>query len=570
MQSIYEQVSLTTKAETKQLVREVVDIEYEVVCCTMGPNSGLALINHNNQPTVTKDGVNTARSVDFGEHRKNMIAELITSAAIRVDDIVGDGTTTTVFMVKHLFDQFGDIITFGTTRIVEELVLTTKKYLAEEVMEVTPNSDNFRRMIFTTTNHQPDIANNVINLFKQYRSPNVTLIAGDGHPKDEITMQSDIVFEGDYPSQHLRPATVKNLLEFQNCRVVILDMTLDEAPMKFISTIQEYVIEHRSAVVILARGFSSEILATITSVNRTIAQTLNLVPNTLCIIPFGLNAPGTSGGAMFSDISSIIDVPAYTILPEEEALKSTLDIVVPEFRTDREGVKFDSKSPAVETKVKEILDVLVPMFESMTITEKATVLGKLAQRRIGRLRAENVTIIVSGMTEGEISERYFLYEDAVRAAETSLRFGVIPGIGYGYNQAAEKLVKNVLYPLKQKEELGPRDECALSLTESFVEILVSQYRHLTGEEYVIINKEDNYIYYPSVRIFGVYDPVTAGEQKNVYIDLVTGDAEDKPINVFDNGCAAMCAIESAWSVVKHLGRLEAILGKSNSSYVKKK
>lgn len=568
MQNPYEQITLTEKAETKELVREVVNTSFNVVCATIGPNAGLVLINNRNRATVTKDGVSAARALDFGEHRRNMIAELITSAAIRVDDIVGDGTTTTVFMVKQLFDQYADRLTFATIRIIDDLVDKVKGYLVEQVIEVTPESDDFKRMIYTTTNYQKDIAENVIELFGKYLSPNVNLIAGGGHFKDEITIQENIVFEGEYTSPHLRPGTVKNALTLETCNVLLLDMQVNETSESFTQLLLNKVAEERTPIVIVARSFDVDTIATITNLNRVICNQLGIQPGTLSVIPYALNAPGTSGAAMFTDIGDIIDVPVYTTIPEESALKETLSIQVNDFKLDKEGIKFDATVPVIKQRVDTILERLVPVFDAMSITEKATVLGKISQRRISRLRAENVTIVVSGMTEGEISERYFLYEDAVKAAQSSLRYGVIPGIGYGFNKAAERLVEEVMLPINEQDILTVRDDCVRDIARSFVDILIAPYHHLTGGEYSFV-AEDNYIYYPDTGDFIDYDEHTAQSMKNYYIDLVTGETEEVPTNVFDNGCAALCALESAWSVVKHIGRLEAILGKSNSSYIKK-
>lgn len=558
--------------ETRQIVDEVVDAAFNSVCSTMGPNAKFALVIEINEPIVLRDGVKVTKALDFNEIRRNSVAKTITSAALRTDEQVGDGTTTTVFMVHELYTRFKDRIDFQTVKVLDALVAETKKILLEQVEEVTPKSDKFKRMVYTTTNYQKSIADTVIDLIGRYKTPRFTLKKGNGHVEDYITINDGIVFNGRYVDP-LKPQT-RNHAFYGEANVLIIDgpvNTLNPQLLTYISTAIAKSVDAASKaakpVVVIARHFENGPLNEIIAINNGLQKRLDVSTMIPCIIPYVLDAAGTSGSNIFKDLGRLLDVPVYPSVPtpskEEPLLEKPVVVDLDMF-----GVKFDTTDAVTQQRVTAILNELEPMYDGMTITQRASVIGKLLENRIGRLRAENIEILVSGMTEAEITERFYLYEDACRAAETSLRFGVMPGIGYGYNTAAlqieqayRKWVNVAGKDNRQCERcLGDNPvgegieylfgiQCpSIShkkldfIVTQFIQALTAQYRFLTGLDF-------NF------------------EGDNVYPDLASGKEDTNiPSTVFDNGCASICAIEASWSVVRRLGNLSVIMGKSNHSY----
>ena len=201
-------------------------------------------------------------------------------------------------------------------------------------------------------------------------------------------------------------------------------------------------------------------------------------------------------------------------------------------------LELSSELDVYKDRVKPIVERLESLYESMSVSERATVLAQHTYHRLSRLRAQNVTLFVSGTTTPELSERYYLYEDVVKAAASSLTYGVIPGIGYGYNEAAKMLYEK--YLLNDVLDNTHKEELLFCLCD----VLMSQYNFLYNENVSLRDELVNL----------------------VYIDLVTGEESTIPNNVYDNGAAAISALEGGWSVTKRLINLNTIQGKANYSY----
>ena len=55
--SILTEQTFTNKEETRKIIDEVIQMAYESVSATMGPNGSYAVINQLNKPKLTKDVV---------------------------------------------------------------------------------------------------------------------------------------------------------------------------------------------------------------------------------------------------------------------------------------------------------------------------------------------------------------------------------------------------------------------------------------------------------------------------------------------------------------------------------
>src|SRR5215211_5454958 len=72
-----------------------VDQLAEAVKSTLGPKGRNVFIEKiTGSPVVTNDGVTIAREIHLSDQFENMGAQLVKEAAIKTNDIVGDGTTT--------------------------------------------------------------------------------------------------------------------------------------------------------------------------------------------------------------------------------------------------------------------------------------------------------------------------------------------------------------------------------------------------------------------------------------------------------------------------------------------
>ena len=87
----------------RDLLQSGVDQLAEAVKSTLGPKGRNVIIEKiTGSPVVTNDGVTIAREIHLKNQFENMGAQLVKEAAIKTNDIVGDGTTTATVIAQGI------------------------------------------------------------------------------------------------------------------------------------------------------------------------------------------------------------------------------------------------------------------------------------------------------------------------------------------------------------------------------------------------------------------------------------------------------------------------------------
>jgi chaperonin GroEL len=93
-------------ADARTLLLNGVDKLAEAVKSTLGPKGRNVILEKiTGSPVVTNDGVTIAREIHLKDQFENMGAQLVKEAAIKTNDIVGDGTTTATVLAQAIVHE---------------------------------------------------------------------------------------------------------------------------------------------------------------------------------------------------------------------------------------------------------------------------------------------------------------------------------------------------------------------------------------------------------------------------------------------------------------------------------
>jgi chaperonin GroEL len=92
--------------DARTLLLAGVDKLAEAVKSTLGPKGRNVIIEKiTGSPVITNDGVTIAREIHLSDQFENMGAQLVKEAAIKTNDIVGDGTTTATVLAQAIIRE---------------------------------------------------------------------------------------------------------------------------------------------------------------------------------------------------------------------------------------------------------------------------------------------------------------------------------------------------------------------------------------------------------------------------------------------------------------------------------
>ena len=101
--------------DARALMVQGINTLANAVKVTLGPKGRNVVLERSfGGPTVTKDGVSVAKEIELKDKFENMGAQLIREAAVKTNDVAGDGTTTATLLADVMIKDGLKNVTAGT------------------------------------------------------------------------------------------------------------------------------------------------------------------------------------------------------------------------------------------------------------------------------------------------------------------------------------------------------------------------------------------------------------------------------------------------------------------------
>ncbi|MBA2738160.1 MAG: molecular chaperone GroEL, partial [Nocardioidaceae bacterium] len=148
--------------EARSLLVSGVDQLAEAVKSTLGPKGRNVIIEKiTGSPVVTNDGVTIAREIYLSDQFENMGAQLVKEAAIKTNDIVGDGTTTATVIAQAIVREGMKAIGEGGNPVLVkrgvDLAVATLVDRLRQVAHPVASRDDYARVAAISANNDETV-----------------------------------------------------------------------------------------------------------------------------------------------------------------------------------------------------------------------------------------------------------------------------------------------------------------------------------------------------------------------------------------------------------------------------
>src|SRR5881392_4142066 len=93
-------------AQARRQLKSGIDALANAVKVTLGPRGrNVAIDKKWGAPMITHDGVTVAKEIELEDHFQNMGAQMLKQAAIKTNDVAGDGTTTATVLAQAMVTE---------------------------------------------------------------------------------------------------------------------------------------------------------------------------------------------------------------------------------------------------------------------------------------------------------------------------------------------------------------------------------------------------------------------------------------------------------------------------------
>jgi chaperonin GroEL len=402
---------------------------------TLGPR-GYNVIENNGPIRSTNDGVSVAAMIsDLPDEFEDAGANIVKDAAIKMNDDVGDGTTTITAIVHHIIKEGTRLTAAGLhPALLKEGIDKATQDIIEELKQYTIPCDDIEqiRRVATLSAQDKEIGDAIADGIDQAGrdsvitlqdspSPGYSFEIIDGYPVDAGYLTSDLINDD---------SGTKCVLDNPAVYVTKDDVANVNDMLPVMKTLLE--VGKRNTLLIFAPSFGGEAYSTLLLNHKLKRLNVGLV-----------RVPGVRERQM-ELLGDIAVITGASLIEKNSSLgpdKMTLD----DFGScDKAELSKDKTlltgTHGKEDKIAKHINLLND-FKSGTQSEYER---ERITARLAALQSGIGVIYVGGRTELEQKNKKDKTEDALNAARAAIEEGVIPGGGAPLAKIAYKLRKNTL------------------------------------------------------------------------------------------------------------------------------
>src|SRR6204780_258298 len=206
--------------DARTLLLAGVDQLAEAVKSTLGPKGRNVILEKiTGSPVVTNDGVTIAREIHLKNQFENMGAQLVKEAAIKTNDIVGDGTTTATVLAQAIIREGMQAIGDGANPVlvkrgIDIAVGRLVEYLQGVAHPITTEED-YKRVAAISANDDDTAAPIIANALYTVGSGGIVTVEDAPLPGMTVDFVEGFEFDNGYLSPYMvnRPASLEAIID---------------------------------------------------------------------------------------------------------------------------------------------------------------------------------------------------------------------------------------------------------------------------------------------------------------------------------------------------------------------
>ncbi|MBQ9042859.1 MAG: chaperonin GroEL [Eggerthellaceae bacterium] len=403
----------------------------DAVKVTLGPKGRYVAIEKSyGAPVITNDGVTVAREVELENPVENMGAQLVREAAVKTNDVAGDGTTTATLLADVIVREGLRNVTAGadalgirrgiqkaTAAIVEQIKKDSKKVSTKEQIA----------NVGTISAGDAEIGSKIAEAMDVVGKDGAISVEESQTFGMEMEVVEGMQWDRGYISPYMATDMERMEAVLNDPYILLTDQKLTN--IQDLIPLLEEVMKSGRALFVVAEDVEGEALATLL---------LNKLRGTLNVV--AIKAPGfgdrrkriledmatvTGATVIAKDFGMTLADATVATCGHARTVKVTKDSAL---IVDGAGKKADIKARIGQIKAE--LDNTDSQFDREKL-----------QERLAKLSGGVAVLKVGAATEPELKEKKSRIEDALQATRAAVEEGIVAGGGVALVNALPALKK---------------------------------------------------------------------------------------------------------------------------------
>ncbi len=442
--------------ELKKVMLDGINLICDAVSSTLGPSGNNVLINKSDlAPFITNDGVTIAESICSEDERINSVLEIVKEASLKTNEVVGDGTTTTLVLLQSIYTLGLKEVLQGKNPIElkKELFALLDKIIIEidKVKKEATEEDLIN--IATISAGDKEIGEYLAKLYLEIK--NIKIEEGKGSTTSYQINNGYNVNTSELNNVYFQK---RDRMELKDCYILLLNGYLND--LESISNIINEGLDNNKNILIIASEYEESLKDELLIYYLQEHKNIFLVS----VSEYGKKKEDIMKDIAYITNSKIKNVNYEDILWSD--LGTSHNVII---KREEINITSDKDCAEIINELKKEQDNCDDTYDKDFLEE-----------RIGKLSQKSATILVGGITSTEIKEKKMRMDDALCALKCACK-GIVIGEGLTLLRVSELLNDNDIASRIIKESLTVPfykilENSGISPLEIYKKIKDSQYK----------------------------------------------------------------------------------------------
>lgn len=421
---------LRSGEEARTLLLAGVEQLAEAVKSTLGPKGRNVILEKiTGSPVVTNDGVTIAREIHLKNQFENMGAQLVKEAAIKTNDIVGDGTTTATVLAQAIIREGMRAIAAGANPVlVKRGIDIAVERLVDRLQSVAQSvstEDDFARVAAISANDDETVGAVIANALFSVGDSGVVTVEESADNGMSVDLVEGFTFDNGYLSPYMvtHPASLEAVVDDPYILLCSEKITKVQQLMPLL----DKVMRAPRPLVIIAETVEGTALTMLVHnhVNRLFQ----------CV---AIRAPGF-GDRRLHKLEDIAAITGGAVFSKHSGF--TLETMTIEHLGRARQVRANADATAIigGAGAGEQVDFRIAQLRAELARATFGVDEDVLTERIGSLSGRVAVIRVGAPTNAELKELQHRVEDALSATRAAMAEGIVAGGGAALLHARDAL-----------------------------------------------------------------------------------------------------------------------------------
>ncbi len=413
--------------EARNKLREGIDKLADIVGVTLGPKGrNVGLQASWGAPSITNDGNSIAKDVELKDQYANMGVSLGKEVGAKMKEICGDGTTSSILLLRALVQTGVKNIASGASPIlIKRGMEKAQEAIVQEIEKNAISIQNEKETLniaIASASGNTEIGAMIADAIKKVGKSGVITIEEGKGTETAIEMVEGMQFDRGYSSSYFCTNAEKLCVEMQNAKLLITDKKISS--VQDILPILQSVATTATELLIIADDIEGDALSTLV---------VNKLRGTLKVCAVKAPGFGDRRKALLEDIAILTGATVVTedtgvSLKEAtaEVLGSAEKVVITKDKTTIIGGK--GAHDAIQGRIKQI-DSEISNSQNAYDKEKF-------EERKAKLSGGVAVIRVGAATEPEMKQKKQMFEDSLNSTRAAIEEGIVIGGGVALLRAA--------------------------------------------------------------------------------------------------------------------------------------